>query len=351
MKKKLSNNVFCSISFFLFQIFMMQGMYGMDDLEVHVIHDKLQSIKNVLMKKKYDYDQDRLRIVLEHNPDIFDFHMLHSLSEVSSTCYRIVELTRQYRKNKYDDHRELILLSEQERRNCFLILNPHLKTFLNYLTWNKANTACARVIYGTKLTCILSSGIKQYPICSNRTALLIERLFLRDSEFVSDYKFWENFYKDLPCRSQLFVNGKKEVSFYACGIYMIDGKAYRHVLEYSLPEKEKGPFICAVQINDNMIPLANFLEFPMILQAFLESSQSRYHEVRPCKIFMLEGVHFPDNYQQHQQYFKDYIKYKSFKKLSKKIRTTIVAHYNAQQKTQESTIKKKNTGLLNCFGN
>lgn len=333
MKSWLDRNriYFCSGNFFL--IIMVWIFW------------QLKSMDQPLFGSK---EADALKITLMARPDLFDRKMICCLSVVSMGCCRIIRDTVQSRKNHKQDCRDLVLNSDSlTRRQRFFDLDPHLKLMEN-LVWNQYGTACATASFGSSLKWTLYHEELPVGFCERENRLILEQRLLLDDKSVGNCILWDDFYDVLPHRPLLFFDNNGDVCFHACGGEKKSDAHGFDVLEYRLSSDiwRAGIFICIAKINSELYPLAIFLEFPLLLQAFLQSSRVQLENGETNrKIFMLEGVIIPDEYYTCKSCYKEILCYPSFEKLPKRLRKAIVAHYQAQQ--QEKKAKKKKRS---CFG-
>jgi len=326
MKSWLNENsmYFCSANFFFMSI--MCAFWQLQSMD--------EPVKNVFP----------LKLALMIKPDCFDRKMVRCLSEVSVNCNKIIRETIQYRERYNKDYRAWILNSDSEvRKQHFMNLEQHLKPVQD-LTWNQYGTACAKASFGSQLNWSLYEGIRQKRLCSWLKEVMLERRSFFNPDSVGNCAVWENFYDVLPHRPSVSFDGNFDVYIHACGAVKKQDPFGVDVLEYRL-SSELGTvvFICMAEINGELFPLAIFLEFPRLLEAFLKSSQIKFALGFVRKVFVLEGVTLPEHYDICKPYYEQGRHYTSFEKLPKKIRKALAAHYLAQRGKQ----KKKKWA---CFG-
>jgi len=283
-------------------------------------------------------------IALINHPDLFTRPMLGVLSQVDKNCKKAVLGTKAHRKG-YKDCRDLVGSSSEEIKSYFLESVPHLKSVLN-LVWNASGAQCARVSDGSPLKFILyGESIIERP-CIQGRVVMIERRAVYNSMLFGDWKTWNYFYNALPHHpTAFFKENNRDVCFHGYGGIDIRGKVKAHVLEYCLaPSPMPDLLICGTIIGGKFIPLEQFLEFPVLLQAILNSADCYVSDNR--KTFELKGVTLPDNYDAWEAYFTSVPRYKSFNQLPKKIREGISKQYLAQK----SVITKEKPNSVGCFG-
>lgn len=329
MKSWMSrNNDFCKANFFLvYALCFVWHLCSMDCVEL-------------------DPSAHPVGIALINYPDSFDAKMLSALSQVR-TYYKKIILQTVYRRTGYKDHRKLIGLSPEERKKCFFESKPHLK-LIPELVWNTHGTMCAAAVGGPQLKFKLYEGDRLNPPHGGISELMLERHEVYDAKPYADYKAWRSFYSVLPHQPPAFFKNNRDVCFHAYGGITINEKIFAHVLEYCLaPSTEPELLACMTIIDGRFIPLEKFLEFPPLIQAFLQACNPwPYRFGDSIKIFPLGGVTIPDDYKVWKQYFSNVSRYKSFKDLPKIIRKAITERYCAQK----NIIKKKKSKSMGCFG-
>jgi hypothetical protein len=181
--------------------------------------------------------------------------------------------------------------------------------------------------------------------------IVIESRGLRGNSFLS-YEEWDNFFSNLSHNPSVFFNQQGGVSFHGYGNMLYYGDEQSgNVLEYTaLFSGKKSTATCVTRIKGKEIPLTVFLEFPMLLKAFLNStiiferlSQNTFDDKK--KVYAIEGVTIPEHYQKYEQYFP-LVCYNGFAALPKIIRKVIIARYKEQSTVH---IKQKKRGI-GCFG-
>ena len=150
----------------------------------------------------------------------------------------------------------------------------------------------------------------------------------------------------LPCLSKPYFNNRSHFCFYAYGEFqkMFDKKSER-IVQYKWNSSKKIANEMDLVINqcvtniknkhNQYIDLKIFLEFPVLLKAFLKSKiiyKKKKEWGMDQKIYSVEGVIIPENYKNHQRYFFPTCMYPSFKDLPENIREAIVARYKEQGK-------------------
>lgn len=249
------------------------------------------------------------QIVLMHGVPLFNHAMIDSLV--------------------VSKNHDAILLSTAECRKQFFMQKYRYLKEVEGLEWNIYGTACAKVQWDKKLSCAL------YPIprgtCYHQSkTLMLERRYLLDYDHGRFGKF-SNFYGCLPHRPRVFFGPSRCTSFYGYGgVGIDDDEKSGGVVMYCMSSVMAQFYQCFTCINKQQIPLMNFLEFPALLKAFLNSTViMRGH--RSCdKIYALEGVEIPKKFLQWKQYFST-PQYNSFKDLPRFIRKAIVERYNEQK--------------------
>jgi hypothetical protein len=241
----------------------------------------------------------------------------------------------------------LVLQPKEKRREYFLHKCLHLQTIPN-LIWNEHGTVCALVSGGHRLNFLLHQGTRSNRPCGDVKEIMIECRCLWDSQYNPTHKIWDLFINVLPHHPRAFFKGAYDVYFHGYG--SIDYQAFdEHVLEYhfSLP-CESDVMVCITDIGGDLVTLTEFLEFPLLLEAFLQSKSTGYTVGGLYKTFMFAGVTIPENYHRHQQFFNT-PKYGSFQELPKKIRHAIIDQYNVQHPSVVMP-KKKSKKKFGCFG-
>jgi hypothetical protein len=294
---------------------------------------------------------DTWKIILCAGAKYIDRNSVRVFSESSKDCNALIRTTMQFREG-FEDHRGLVLRDPEEKKHYFMQLYPPLELVPDII-WNQYGTVCARVSYGSKLPFILYEGERKDLSCSSIKEVLIERRFLLEPCFSSEYKVWNSVYNILPHEPKAYFEGISDLCFHVYGLFHVqDISQVRaqlrdisevHVLEYrfaSNTDTGLGTFICVTKIGKENIYLKYFLEFPLLLKAFLKSLVTEYVVDKPYKIFMLEGVTIPDNYHIWQKYHRYNSECRSFEQLPKKIRKAIIARYIAQHPIKKKKKKK-----------
>jgi hypothetical protein len=289
--------------------------------------------------------EQALRIALTARPDLFNRKMVAALSQVNNSFFKQVLETMGYRE-KYGDCRALVLQSQEKRKEYFLNKYPHLRT-ISGLVWNEYETACACVSAGSGLNLILYPENRPNGPYGNRRELMIECRYIWDSGHNLIYRVWDLFINTLSHQPCVFFKHAYEVYFHGYG--QLDEILGDHVLEYNLRSiGVSDAKICLTDIGGAVVPLTVFLEFPVALQAILQSKVTEYRVGGLYKTFLFEGVKIPENYDRYQKYFP-VPRYSSFQRLPKKIRKAIVERYKAQYSEMIAT-EEKNSKKWGCFG-
>ncbi len=322
------NIIFCLASFF-FVVGLCFCSYAYSMERVIVLRD--EGLYSALMAR----------------PALFDRKTVAALSAVSASYFQSVFQTIQYRKKYNKDCRALVLQSQEKRREYFLHKCPHLRTIPN-LIWNEHGNVCALVSGGHGVKFTLHQGTRSNRPYGNVKEIMIECRYIWDSQYNPVYRIWDLFINVLPHQPRAFFKGAYDIYFHGYG--GIDFQAFNeHVLEYHfrLPS-ESYAMICITDIGEDLVPLTEFLEFPLLLEAFLQSKSTAYTVGGLYKTFIFAGVTIPEDYDRHQQFFNK-PKYGSFEDLSKKIRHAIIQRYNIQH--PEAVLpKKKSKKKFGCFG-
>ncbi len=289
--------------------------------------------------------EQALRIALMARPDFFERTMVATLSKVSKSCFKQVFETICYREN-YKDCRGLVLQSQEKRKEYFLNKHPHLRT-IPHLVWNEYDTVCALVSVGSGLNFTLYQGTRPNRPCSHHREIIIECRYIWNSDFNLTYRAWDFFINTLPHQPSAFFKHAYDIYFHAYG--MAEEIAGHHVLEYHMRSPAVSDVkICITDIGGESVPLTDFLEFPSILKAILQSQDTVFTVNGLYKIFRFSGVIIPENYDTYQAYFL-VSRYSSFQKLPKKIRQPIIERYNAQH-SERIASGKKDSKKCGCFG-
>lgn len=273
-----------------------------------------------------------LKMTLVAQPDYFNREMVRCLSMVNKYCEEMVRETVQYRMPYNADYRAWVLNSDSEsRKQYFIDLNPHLKSIPN-LVWNKHGTICALASFGPELNWCLYEKIREKRDVGRAREVMMERYHCLKPEFIGNCAVREHFYGCLPYRPVISFDVDSTICIHACGAMNIQDPIGVEVLEYRLTLGQgSAHFVCMAEVGKKIISLANFLEFPKLLQAFLESSETKFSVGLVRKIFVLEGVTLPDDYDECKIYYEQTRYHQSFKDLPSSIRKAIFTHYLAQK--------------------
>jgi hypothetical protein len=294
-----------------------------------------------------------LKIALMTRPDRFKRKMIYCLSEVSVDCEKIIRETVLYRKSYRKDCRDLILNSDSEaRKQRFIDFHPQLKDMKD-LVWNQHGTVCAQVSFGSNLNWSLYQDDRPVRVSNQTKEVMVERRSLFKADYVGNCAVWASFYNILPHQPTVCFDGNFDVHVHVCGAerkqdfpFIAEDPPFDvDVLEYRLSsDLGTGACVCKGEIDGEIFSLAVFLEFPRLLEAFLNSSEVQFSVGFVRKIFSLKGVTLPEHYDECKPYYKEARYYTSFEGLPQEIRKPIIAHYLAQR---GKTPKKK---IWACFG-
>jgi hypothetical protein len=171
------------------------------------------------------------------------------------------------------------------------------------------------------------------------------------------------FCKPLPLERQSFFNNQSDFCFYGYGdrgfrIDEISGKVIAYYLcashrpgEISCRQAE-----CLIKINSkksSLLGLDIFLEFPVLLNAFLQSTAVEMGKLGWdywYEIYHIAGVTIPKNYKEHKQYFSRN-KYSSFDDLPKYVRKAVEKQraLSKEKKHKMGAIKKNMSQRFDRF--
>jgi len=261
--------------------------------------------------------------VLEHGIKWFSHAMICSLA-VSKQYEAILRKTALLRKN-------------------YLLQNCSLKDKGAGAQWHKYGAACARVRCSTDPDYHFVFG----------DWLIIERYSIGEDCWRTQ---WDGFQHFTPYKPKGFFDKDGNFCIYACGeIITARRRCFSAMVEYSvLAHGQKKAINCITDIvhNDRFVNLKMFVEFPSLLEAFLNSSRVNIIESEvhndDIKVFRSSGVIIPKDYKKQIQFFPQQAIYKSFNDLPLVVRKTIIALYKKQKKENEKE-KNKNKGLLEWF--
>lgn len=271
------------------------------------------------------------KVVLDCGVKLFNYKMISSL--VVSTS-----------------HDQLLCDTAQNRKNYFVSKEPYLGV-IDDIIWNKYGSVCAYVsLFEPPSYCSFWDGWHGYMPCQREQEILITSRKL-SKKSLPHYASWDNFHACLLHKpSAVFTSGG--IAFHGYGNMLCYGDEQSgNVMEYKLSFLGKNSTAtCITRIKGKEIPLSTFLEFPSLLKAFLDSSvtaerfsQSVFHD--KIKVYSIQGVTIPDDYQKHEGYFPVFC-YKEFSALPKFIGKVITAQYKSQHKVQPKKKKKR----IACFG-
>jgi hypothetical protein len=182
-------------------------------------------------------------------------------------------------------------------------------------------------------------GIERVGDECSRT-LYIERQCLLHPIREPYYLVSEKFCDLLPHKPQPCFNSYGDFCFYGYGeISNASDNMSGTVAEYSLSLDGVDKIAeCVTCVDRRLFKLKIFLEMPWLLEAILNSSEVQYRRVgrdnKLVKIFFLEGVTIPQNYNFHRKYFTDKI-YGFFYNLPEELRKRIIALYKKQQQKKQ----------------
>jgi hypothetical protein len=260
------------------------------------------------------------KVVLEHGVRDFDYHIISSLA-VSKDL-------------------QLLLLSTADFRKKYLTKQLDLS---KNVTWHKYGAMCGQVRHNMCSVCFpdedISLGKWRYDSGLYRNRFYLQ-IYERDPQLACVYD--SNFYSCLPHNPKPFFNKRSEYCFYGYESENWNNEKVGRIIEY-VWHTSPSPWSmglnriqCMMNIKnkkDERIDLTVFLEFQVLLKAFLKS-RVVYEETKKWgsqKVYAIAGVTIPENYKDHKPYFSRIV-YKSFKDLPKNIRKAIVAQYKKQRK-------------------
>jgi len=259
-----------------------------------------------------------LEIALLHGILLFNSKMISALACVNKEHNQMILKTVPYRKNYFIMHDNF--LQEMQQKNV-----------LSHIVWDKYAINCG----------IVQS---EQVLSSSTIGIIMARRSLGAD--VTHYIRWRCFDNYLPHHPKPFFNESGELCLYALCNFT---HHIKDVAEYCVPAVGKRhKKLCIAQNNGVFWDLKIFLEFPVLLQAILES---QYVIEEKCleyensstgivKTFFLEGATIPKNYKKHQQYFANHNDYASFHDLPKELRKAV------SKRVKEGKKKKKWLGLL-----
>lgn len=242
------------------------------------------------------------------------------------------------------NHTMLLLRTAQLRKN-YLLSKINSNEIKDGFLWNQWGSMCAERLP------VHFTNLVQHQEDKRERYLTIQLYKLPDDTELAKnmppiFITWNNFYKCLSHKPSLWFNEFGGVSFFGYGnVKKRDGDRSGDVLEYYASARGAGNIsICVARLKGADIPLKMFLEFPYLLKAFLQSSQScheyEYTRVHSrTNVYDIEGVTIPKNYKEQRNYFS-HIVYYEFAQLPSGIRKIIKNKYKQQKE------KKKK---LQCF--
>jgi hypothetical protein len=264
------------------------------------------------------------KIILMHGVPYFDYRMVSSLAAVSKNHDAILYETAHCRR-KYLT-RQLGLSKD--------------------VIWHKHSAMCAKVRHDVCSICFPDEDFSLNKWRYNRNSgLYRNRFYLQTYERGPQPArvYSGSFYSCLPHNPEAFFNERSEFCFYGyrCENWNNEkvGKIVEYIWNSSLQPWSMDLDIMRCMTNiknkkNERIDLTVFLEFPVLLKAFLKSNiiyKEKKEWSMDQKIYAIEGVTIPENYEYHKSYFSTNV-YKSFKHLPKNIRTTIIIRYKKQAK-------------------
>jgi len=273
------------------------------------------------------------QVVLTHGVKLFDHTMINSLI-VSKKQDAILR-----------DHNIVNL-----RKKHFLYAKPYLQLVKETLEWNSYGTACAKISVGYGPTFAVHHVNKRIVSRHQGKVLLFEGRHLLPDNVGCRCKLFEDFHDYLPHQPRLFFSSRDTLRFYGYGaMQSVSDEQSGDVVEYCFAPliAATAAYKCVTQIKEKEVPLMIFLEYPLLLKAFLDSiivySSKDKSLSKFVKVYALEGVTIPDNYWHRKDYFATAM-YSSFNKIPKFIRKAIAERYNVQNN------KFKKISLFNCLG-
>lgn len=266
-------------------------------------------------------------IILTHGVPLFNAYMIAALTKVSKEHHKIVANTTQARKEYWMEYDNFVKEITDKNARASII-------------WDTYGIQCGMVEDEKMSSFLLSSDIKRV-VATSTIGMMMAHRYL--GEGLTYYMRWRCFDNFLPYHPKPFFN---EQAFCCYGV-----SRDKCIVEYSALQEKIGKKLCVMQFNktlhENGLGLEIFLEFPVLLQACLQSCCIIEEErgnfeniVIGIKRFFLDGVVIPKNYKRHQQYFPDRINYASFNKLPKELRKALA---------KRAKKNKKEKGL-GCFG-
>ena len=249
-------------------------------------------------------------IILKHGIALFDYTMVRSLA-VNKVMDEILRRTTEMRKKYVEMH-------------AFLVDNS-----VHYCEWSGYGAVNGNIV-------IESTG-------KSVKTLWIEQQNLVDPMLSPRFGITENFYAILPHQPRPFFNLQGDFCFYGYGeITNVSNQKSGTVVEYSLSAYNVVKIReCVTFVKNRFFTLRLFLEFPLLLQAFLNSCQVYQLKIGRDKIvvevFDFKGVIIPKNYTFHKKYFPDK-EYESFDDLPKVLRKKIVSLYTKQKRKKHKEV-------------
>lgn len=243
------------------------------------------------------------KIILQHGVKWFDYRHIKSLV-VSTTHDTLLRDTAEYRKT---------------------YLKKQLNLKSNNLTWHKHGAMCGWAIF--------ESG-----------GLYLKRFYLH--QYGYDYQpltlYFGKSEIPLPHKPKPYFNNRGAFCLYIYSTNYFNGKSgtiIKQMWDSSQQPVDLGlrSENCIAHIGGKEVTLKMFLEFPLLLKAFLKSrivykKKDNWWETccSTIKIYDLEGVTIPKDYTKHQHYFST-VSYPSFNHLPKEVRKPIVNRYKTQK--------------------
>ena len=248
------------------------------------------------------------KIILEHGVQWFSYRKIQSLA-ISKTHTKLLRDTTEYRKS-------------------YLCKQLNLKS--DNLIWHKYGAMCGQM-------------------CFERKELYVRRFYLHKTAWHGQPArvCHGKFNQPLPHQPIAYFNNKSAFCYY---MYYtngqtgpINGRIYKQIFPSQRIPVRLGLYkeMCVTNIVDKprkLIELKVFLEFPVLLKAFLKSHKVYEKDIDwwiydcdVAKVYDIKGVTIPKNFKKHKPYFPT-ITYASFDDLPKVVRKAVVARYKEQGK-------------------
>jgi hypothetical protein len=270
--------------------------------------------KKITVNKQNVEDNQSLAwtIILKNGVAVFNYRRINRLAATSKKLERVICNTAQDRKEYLTKQ---LALSED-------------------IYWHKHGAMAGQAVHNICPSCLPDRKI------SYNSGLRMNRFYLHTlyNSMQPQTVYHSGFSGCLSFLQQSFFDGKSDFCFYG-----YDG-GRDTVTEYYIAASRKpwelpcSQLWCATDIASEKSALSGleiFLEFPVLLSAFLRSR--KVHQERldveddySTKIYAIEGVEIPKDYAVHKAYFPE-SKYSSFDDLPEYIRNVIVKRYKEQQ--------------------